>query len=421
MSFKAFININKIFGVHSKDISFLKSSEMLESGELQNAFIIVENGRFIHIGKMEDYIPSPNYDVIDFEDYTLMPTYCDSHTHIVFAAPREHEFEMKIQGKTYQEIADAGGGIINSAIKLSETSFEKLLEDASLRLDSLIKMGTGAIEIKSGYGLSIESELKMLRVIKALKERFSIPIKATFLGAHAVPKKYSSNQEYINEVIFPILPIINEEKLADYIDIFIEKNYFSIEDAKIIVDESKKYNLKPKLHVNQLNNFGALQFAVDHKAVSVDHLEEVSDQEINYLKDKETIATLLPSCSFFIKIPYAPARKMIDSGLGLALASDYNPGSTPSGNMNFVWSLACIFQKLLPVEAFNALTINGAKAMELENEVGSISVGKRANFIISKKMNSLASIPYSFGEILIEKVYIDGSEYVGLKNDKTFI
>jgi imidazolonepropionase len=282
-------------------------------------------------------------------------------------------------------------------------------------------MGTGAIEIKSGYGLSIESELKMLRVIKALKEKFSIPIKATFLGAHAVPKKYSSNQEYINEVIFPILPIINEEKLADYIDIFIEKNYFSIEDAKQILAEAQKFNLKPKLHVNQLNNFGALQFAVDHKAVSVDHLEEVSDQEISYLKDHETIPTLLPSCSFFIKIPYAPARKMIDSGLGLALASDYNPGSTPSGNMNFVWSLACIYQKMLPVEAFNALTINGAKAMELENEVGSISVDKRANFIISKKMNSLASIPYSFGESLIEKVYINGNEYDGLKNDKTFI
>jgi imidazolonepropionase len=411
MNFKAFINIKSIFGAHSKDVDFLKSNEMLLSSEIQNAFVLIENGRFFQIGKMEDYIPSPNFEVIDLKGFSMLPTYCDSHTHIVFAAPREHEFEMKIQGKTYQEIADAGGGIINSAIKLSETPFDMLLEDASNRLHALIKMGTGAIEIKSGYGLSIESELKMLRVIKALKEKFPIPIKATFLGAHAVPKTYNSNQDYIEEVIFPILPIINEEQLADYIDIFIEKNYFSIEDAKEIIDESKKYNLKPKLHVNQLNNFGALQFAIDENAISVDHLEEVSEQEINYLKDKATVPTLLPSCSFFIKIPYAPARNMIDSGLGIALASDFNPGSTPSGNMNFVWSLACIYQKMLPVEAFNALTINGAKAMELEKEVGSIAVGKKANFIISKKINSLASIPYSFGEILIEKVFINGNEY----------
>jgi imidazolonepropionase len=411
MNFKAFINIKSIFGAHSKDVDFLKSNEMLLSSEIQNAFVLIENGRFIQIGKMEDYIPSPKFEVIDLKGFSMLPTYCDSHTHIVFAAPREHEFEMKIQGKTYQEIADAGGGIINSAIKLSETPFDTLLEDASNRLHALIKMGTGAIEIKSGYGLSIESELKMLRVIKALKEKFPIPIKATFLGAHAVPKTYNSNQDYIEEVIFPILPIINEEQLADYIDIFIEKNYFSIEDAKVIIDESKKYNLKPKLHVNQLNNFGALQFAIDENAISVDHLEEVKEQEINYLKDKATVPTLLPSCSFFIKIPYAPARNMIDSGLGIALASDFNPGSTPSGNMNFVWSLACIYQKMLPVEAFNALTINGAKAMELEKEVGSIAVGKKANFIISKKINSLASIPYSFGEILIEKVFINGNEY----------
>lgn len=411
MNFKAFINIKSVFGAHSKDVFFLKSTEMLLSSEIQNAFVLVENGRFIQIGKMEDYIPNPKFEVIDLKGFSMLPTYCDSHTHIVFAAPREHEFEMKIQGKTYQEIADAGGGIINSAIKLSETPFDKLLEDASNRLHALIKMGTGAIEIKSGYGLSIESELKMLRVIKALKEKFPIPIKATFLGAHAVPKKYNSNQDYIEEVIFPILPIINEEQLADYIDIFIEKNYFSIKDAKVIIDESKKYNLKPKLHVNQLNNFGALQFAIDENAISVDHLEEVSEQEINYLKDKATVPTLLPSCSFFIKIPYAPARNMIDSGLGIALASDFNPGSTPSGNMNFVWSLACIYQKMLPVEAFNALTINGAKAMELEKEVGSIAVGKKANFIISKKINSLASIPYSFGEILIDKVFINGNEY----------
>ena len=412
MNCKAFINIKCIFGAHPIDFNYLKSKEMQLSSEIQNAFVIVENGNFVQIGNMEDYVPNSKFEVFDLDGYSMLPTYCDSHTHIVFAAPREHEFEMKIEGKTYQEIANAGGGILNSALKLSETSFEKLFEDASNRLHALIKMGTGAIEIKSGYGLSIESELKMLRVIKALKEKFPIPIKATFLGAHAVPKNYNSNKRYIEEVIIPILPIIEEENLAEYIDIFIEKNYFSIEDATQILNEASKFGLKPKLHVNQLNNFGALQFAVDQNAVSVDHLEEVSDIEINYLKDKSTIPTLLPSCSFFIKIPYAPARKMINSGLGIALASDFNPGSTPSGNMNFVWSLACIYQKMLPVEAFNALTINGAKAMNLEGEVGSITVGKKANFLISKKINTLASIPYSFGEVLIEKVFINGNEFV---------
>ena len=298
---------------------------------------------------------------------------------------------------------------MNSAAKLGETSEEKLLESATKRVQQVIRMGTGALEIKSGYGLTIDAELKMLRVIQKLFENFAIPIKASFLGAHAIPAIYKSNpKEYIDKVIYPCIEIIAREDLAEYIDIFIEKNYFSLEDANRILDYSDKFGLKPKLHVNQLSNMGALQLAVDRGALSADHLEEMTQTEIDYLKDKLTIGTILPSCSFFIKIPYAPARQMIDSGLPIVLASDYNPGSTPSGNMNFVISLACIYQKLLPAEAFNAATINGAYAMDTSHEVGSISIGKRANFFTSSDIHSLASIPYSFGRPLIDEVYING-------------
>jgi imidazolonepropionase len=275
-----------------------------------------------------------------------------------------------------------------------------------------MRMGTGALEIKSGYGLTLDAELKMLRVIQKLYENFPIPIKASFLGAHAIPAIYKSNpKDYIDKVIYPCIEVVAKEELAEFIDIFIEKNYFSLEDASRILDYSDKYGLKPKLHVNQLSNMGALQLAVDRGALSVDHLEEMSQVEIDYLKNKTTIGTLLPSCSFFIKIPYAPARQMIDSGLAIALASDYNPGSTPSGNMNFVLSLACIYQKLTPTEAFNAATINGAYAMDLSHELGSISIGKRANFFTSSEINSLASIPYNFGRSMIDEVYINGERF----------
>ncbi|MFN5849586.1 MAG: imidazolonepropionase, partial [Chitinophagales bacterium] len=343
----------------------------------------------------------------------VLPCYADSHTHIIFAEPREHEFELKIQGKTYEEIAAAGGGILNSAAKLGETSEEKLLESATHRVKQVIRMGTGALEIKSGYGLTIDAELKMLRVIQKLYENFAIPIKASFLGAHAIPFIYKTNpKEYIEKVIYPCIEIVAKEELAEYIDIFIEKNYFSIEDAHRILDYSDKFGLKPKLHVNQLSNTGALQLAVDRGALSADHLEEMTQKEIYYLKNKSTIGTLLPSCSFYLKIPYAPARQMIDSGLPIALASDYNPGSTPSGNMNFVISLACIYQNLLPAEAFNAATINGAYAMDLSHELGSISIGKRANFFTSSDLISLSSIPYNFGKTLIDEVYINGERFV---------
>jgi imidazolonepropionase len=408
---KNFVNIKNLYGILDSNVMRLSGIEMKEVETISNAYMKIENGRIIEFGDMTDWVEN-SATTIDLKGKSVLPCYVDSHTHIVYAEPREHEFELKIQGKTYEEIAAAGGGILNSAAKLGETSEEKLLQSATQRVHQVMRMGTGALEIKSGYGLTIDAELKMLRVIQKLYENFPIPIKASFLGAHAIPAIYKSNpKEYIDKVIYPCIEVVAKEELAEFIDIFIEKNYFSLEDASRILDYSDKYGLKPKLHVNQLSNMGALQLAVDRGALSVDHLEEMTQVEIDYLKDKTTIGTLLPSCSFFIKIPYAPARQMIDSGLAIALASDYNPGSTPSGNMNFVLSLACIYQKLTPTEAFNAATINGAYAMDLSHELGSISIGKRANFFTSSEMNSLASIPYSFGRSMIDEVYINGERF----------
>jgi imidazolonepropionase len=408
---KNFINIKNLYGILDPDIKRRSGIEMNAVETIANAYLKIENGRIIEFGEMTNWVENAA-PTIDLKGKSVLPCYADSHTHIVFAEPREHEFELKIQGKTYEEIAAAGGGILNSAAKLGEKSEEKLLESATQRVQQVMRLGTGALEIKSGYGLTIDAELKMLRVIQKLYENFPIPIKASFLGAHAIPSIYKSNpKEYIEKVIYPCIEKVAKEELAEYIDIFIEKNYFSLEDANRILDYSDKFGLKPKLHVNQLSNMGALQLAVDRGALSADHLEEMTQTEIDYLKDKSTIGTILPSCSFFIKIPYAPARQMIDSGLPIALASDYNPGSTPSGNMNFVLSLACIYQKLLPAEAFNAATINGAYAMDCSKELGSISIGKRANFFTSSELTSLASIPYSFGRSLIDEVYINGERF----------
>jgi imidazolonepropionase len=408
---KNFVNIKNIYGILDSNVMRLSGAEMNKVETISDAYMKIENGRIIEFGDMANWMQN-SAPTIDLNGKSVLPCYADSHTHIVFAEPREHEFELKIQGKTYEEIAAAGGGILNSAAKLGETSEEKLLQSAIQRVQQVMRMGTGALEIKSGYGLTIDAELKMLRVIQKLYENFPIPIKASFLGAHAIPAIYKSNpKDYIDKVIYPCIEVVAKEELAEFIDIFIEKNYFSLEDASRILDYSDKYGLKPKLHVNQLSNMGALQLAVDRGALSVDHLEEMSQVEIDYLKNKTTIGTLLPSCSFFIKIPYAPARQMIDSGLAIALASDYNPGSTPSGNMNFVFSLACIYQKLTPTEAFNAATINGAYAMDLSHELGSISIGKRANFFTSSEINSLASIPYNFGRSMIDEVYINGERF----------
>lgn len=406
-----FINIGKLFGVHTLEKERVEGEEMNHFPMIENAFMSTQHGRITQIGLMKDWVQVME-ETVDIDHQAVFPTYCDSHTHIVFAEPREREFEMKIKGMSYEEIAAAGGGILNSAAKLQKTSEDELYISASNRLKDLIKMGTGAIEIKSGYGLTIDAELKMLRVIKRLKENFNIPIKATFLGAHAIPNEYKSNPDnYIEEVVLIALKQVANEKLAEYIDIFIEKNYFTLAQSEKILNCAREYGLKPKLHVNQLSNSGAVQIGVAHHAVSVDHLEEIDQAEIDSLKNKKTIATLLPSCSFFIKIPFAPARNMIDQGLSVALASDFNPGSTPSGNMNFVVSLACIYQKMTPNEALNAATLNGAYAMELQKEVGSITIGKRANFFTTRNVLSSASIPYSFGMPLIEDVYISAKKF----------
>ncbi|RZJ76840.1 MAG: imidazolonepropionase, partial [Flavobacterium sp.] len=334
--------------------------------------------------------------------------------HLIFAAPREEEFALKIAGKTYEEIAAAGGGILNSANKLKIATEDELFECASNRLNDIIKQGTGAVEIKSGYGLTVESELKMLKVIKRLKAVFPIPIKATLLAAHAYPADYKNNhQGYIKLIIDELLPKVAAENLADYIDVFCEKGFFSNEETAQILAAAANYGLKPKIHANQLSSSGAVQIGVKYQAISVDHLEETDEEVLQALSESNTIATLLPSCSFYINIPFANAKGLIKSNAVVALASDYNPGSTPSGNMNFVVSLGCIKLKMTPEQAINAATLNGAAAMELSEEVGSIAVGKKANLFITRPMTSLAYLPYSFGQSQVETVILNGEIYNG--------
>jgi len=341
----------------------------------------------------------------------ILPTWCDSHTHIVYAGNREQEFVDRINGLSYEEIANNGGGILNSAKKLQATSKEDLYNESAKRLEEVIALGTGAIEIKSGYGLTVSSELKMLRVIKKLKENYDIPIKATFLGAHAIPKEFKNNKkEYLNLIIDEMLPKIAKENLADFIDIFCEVGYFSVDDTDKILSAGKKYGLTPKTHVNQFNSIGGIDISIKHKALSVDHLEVLSDNDLEVLKISETMPVALPSCSYFLSIPYAPVRKLIDNGIAIALATDYNPGSTPSGNMNFVVATACIKMKMTPNEAINAATINGAYAMNLNEELGSITKGKLANFFITKEIPSYNVIPYNFGNNQIQSVYIKGKK-----------
>lgn len=409
-------NIKGLVGIHPKEKLSLRGSELANLPILENAWILLENGLIKDFGEMKSmptHLSSLKTQTSAEGKYVL-PSYCDSHSHIVFAASREEEFVMKIEGKTYEDIAEAGGGILNSARKLQLASEDELFESASNRLNDLIKLGTGALEIKSGYGLTVDSELKMLSVIKRLKAVFPIQIKATFLAAHAYPQDYKNNhQGYINLIINEMLPAIAEEKLADYIDVFCEKGFFSLEETAQILSAGAKYGLKPKIHVNQLSVSGGVQIGVKHNAVSVDHLEETNSDVLNSLADSSTIATLLPSCSFYLGIPFANARGLINANAIVALASDYNPGSTPSGNMNFVVSLACIKLKMLPEEAINAATLNGAAAMELSDEVGSIAIGKKANLFITKPISSLGFLPYSFGQNQIETIILNGEIYNG--------
>lgn len=382
-------------------------AQMAEVPMLENAYLAIEDNTIVDYGTMEDWGGISDWrgvEVIDAEGKYVLPAFVDSHTHLVFARSREEEFVDRIKGLSYEEIALKGGGILNSARRLGELSEDELYDAAMKRLKLVNSYGTGAIEIKSGYGLSVEAELKMLRVIKRIKESVSFPVKATFLGAHAFPKEFKENhRSYIEMIINEMLPKIAEEGLADYIDVFCERNYFSLEEMEEILVAGKKYGLLPKVHVNQFSIMGGVKKAVELGALSVDHLEEISDEDIEALKNSECMPTLLPSCSHFISIPFADARKMISAGLPVSLASDFNPGTTPTGNLQVVMSLACIKMKLTPEEAINALTINAAFALGLSETHGSISLGKSGHVIITKEIPSLAYMPYAFGDNHIEQ------------------
>jgi imidazolonepropionase len=406
-----FKNIQQLVGVH-ETTSILRGKALAHLPVIQDAFLLVEDGIIVAFGHMHELdivVPNQPINIVDVNGQFVLPAWCDSHTHLVFANSREGEFVDKLNGKSYAEIAANGGGILHSAKVLADTSEEALYQLAKARLQEVAQMGTGAIEIKSGYGLSLEAELKMLRVIKRLQQTSDLIIKSTFLGAHAFPMAFKEDHDgYVNSIIEEMLPVIAAEKLADYVDVFCENGFFSVKEMQRICEAAKQFGLKPKLHVNQLNSIGALQAGIELGAVSLDHLETMTEADITALAASNSIGTLLPTAAFFLRMAYQPARKMIDAGAAIAIASDFNPGSSPSANMNFVVALSCIQMKMLPQEAINAATINGAFAMEVAHEVGSIAVGKKANLIFTKPIPSLAYIPYSFGTNLIDKIMING-------------
>lgn len=405
-----FVNIKELLQVRNSYETKVSGAQMNELPSIKNAYLWIENGLIKDYGSM-DTVPEIAIEQIDCAERLILPTWCDSHTHLVFGDTREDEFVDRVNGLTYEEIANKGGGILNSAKKLESITEDELYEKSLLRLQQAISTGTGAIEIKSGYGLSVEGELKLLRVIKRLKESSEIPIKATFLGAHAIPTEYHSNPEdYIDLIINKMLPVIAKEELADFIDVFCEKGYFSPSQMDRILKAGKAYGLIPKVHVNQFNSIGGIESAIKNNALSVDHLEILTDFEIDSLANSATIPVALPLCSLFLSIPYTPARKIIDKGLALAIASDFNPGSAPSSNLNLALSLACIKMNMSPEEAINALTLNGAYAMNLASEAGSITKGKKANFIITEPLKNYHLLPYSFGSSNIESVYINGAK-----------
>jgi len=403
------INIKELLQVREITIEKVSGADMKILPTLKNAYLLIKNDKISDFGKMDDLNGIDADQIIDATGKIVLPTWCDSHTHIVYAGNREGEFVDRINGLTYEEIANKGGGILNSAKKLQQTSEVDLYHQSSLRLEEVMALGTGAVEIKSGYGLSVESEIKMLQVIKKLAENYPIEIKATFLGAHAFPVEFSDNKDdYVNLIINEMIPKIANENLAEFIDVFCEEGYFSVKQTDKILNAGTKYGLVPKIHVNQFTIMDGVQIGVKHNALSVDHLEIIDTSDLDSLKGSNTMPVALPSCSYFLGIPYTPARQLIDSGLPLALASDYNPGSTPSGNMNFVVSTACIKMKMTPEEAINAATINGAYAMNLSETHGSITKGKKANLIITKPIPSYGFLPYAFGSHLIDEVIING-------------
>ena len=396
-------------GIQPAGLLVLKGESLGILESIDDAYLFIEKGKIISFGKDADCKIERADEVIDCTGKLVLPAFCDSHTHLVFAAWRESEFVDRIRGLTYEEIAKRGGGILNSAAKLQSMSEDELFDRAQLRLHEVTRMGTGAIEIKSGYGLTVESEIKMLRVIRRLKDQNIIPVKATFLGAHAMPMEYKTNRAgYIKLIKENMLPQIAAEGLADYIDVFCDKGFYTVEETDEILTAGTKYGLKAKIHANELDYSGGIQVGVKHNAVSVDHLEYTGSEEIEALRNSQTIATILPSTAFFLGLPYAPARKMIENNIAVALASDYNPGTSPSGNLSFVLSLAAIKLKMLPSEALNALTVNGAAAMGVQETNGSITPMKSANLIISKAIPGIDYLAYSYGHGWIDKVIIGG-------------
>ncbi|MFK7001920.1 imidazolonepropionase [Flavobacterium oreochromis] len=406
---KLIINIRELLQIREPSILKVSGKEMAELPKIENAYLLIEDNLISDFGSMDNFPKNLDAQVIDAKGKVVLPTWCDSHTHLVYAGNRVQEFVDRINGLSYEEIAQKGGGILNSAKKLNESSEEEIFEESKVRLEEVIKQGTGAIEIKSGYGLTVEGELKMLRVIKKLAKAYPIKIKTTFLGAHAFPSIYKENHNaYIDLIINEMLPKIAKENLADYIDAFLETGYFSVEETERIMKAGQAYGLRAKIHVNQFTAINGIEACVKHQALSVDHLEIVTDHDIEILKNSDTMPVALPSCSYFISIPYTPARKMIEAGLPLALATDFNPGTTPSGNMNFVVATACIKMKMTPEEAINAATLNGAYAMGISETHGSITKGKVANLIITKEIPTYYQLPYAFGSNLIEQIIIEG-------------
>jgi len=404
------INIKKLLQIRSLDTSYVSGKEMNALPFIESAYLLINNDIIEEFGEMKN---SPKnlekFRVIDCKDKMVLPSWCDSHSHIVFSGNRSNEFIDRIKGLSYNEIANNGGGILNSVDILRNTSKEDLLKQSTIRVKEVINQGTGAIEIKSGYGLNMESEKKMLEVISEIKKQNNITVKATFLGAHAFPREFTDNKrEYIDLIVNKMMPQYNEARLIDFVDVFCEKGYFDIKQSERVLSKAKELGIRAKIHVNQFNSFGGIKLALKYEALSVDHLEVLTNEDLTNLKNGSTIPVALPTCSYFLGINYAPARKIIDSGLPLAIASDYNPGSSPSGNMNFVVSTACIKMKLTSEEAINAATINGAYAMGISDKVGSITKGKIANLIITKDINSINEIPYSFGSGKISEVILAG-------------
>ncbi len=410
-------NIKQLLQVESEMRDMVKGADMASLPSIEDAFVFIEDGLIKSFGRMANlrdnelaaYADRSDVHHIDATGRMVMPAFCDSHTHLVYDGSREIEYIDKIRGLSYEEIAKRGGGILNSARRLQEASEESLIEQAMGRLEEIRMLGTGAVEIKSGYGLTTESEIKMLRVVRKLKELSPLTIKATFLGAHAVPAEYKQRQgEYVDLIIQEMIPMVAAEELADYIDVFCDRGFFTEEETDRILMAGVKHGLQPKIHANELDFSGGIQVGVKYNALSVDHLEFTGDEEIRVLKNSDTMPTLLPGAAFFLEMEYPPARKMIDSGLPVAMASDYNPGSSPSGNMQLIMSLGCIKMKMIPEEVINAVTLNGAYAMGVQEELGSIAVGKKANLIITKPISTYAFLPYAYGSNKVEQVIING-------------